>query len=196
MPYLNKIVECINEDLKASTVKGNPLQNSLLGGIARTVTFTSTDDNGDITIKKPVEFKDGKEINHLPDDRYAIQIYHKIKGITYEEEKESYGDGKDINEKASMEMIVFADEARLGLSMEDLAHLINVGLPTQVKASRVCKEDIKRVSISINSVNTDSEQLFKSETGLGEYSLKPQSIYMSLSYTIETVSVKNCYSCN
>ena len=60
MPYLKKIVECINEDLKASTVKGNPLQNSLLGGIARTVSITSTDDNGDITIKKPVEFKDGR----------------------------------------------------------------------------------------------------------------------------------------
>ena len=197
MPYLKKIVECINEDLKASTVKGNPLQNSLLGGIARTVSITSTDDNGDITIKKPVEFKDGREVNHLPDDRFAFQSYHKINGITYEDSKTDYGDGgNDVNEKASMQMIVFADEVKLNLSMEDLAHLINVGFPTTIKASRVCKEDIKKVSIRIDSVNTDSEQLYKGETGLGEYGLKPQSIYMSLSYTIETVSVKNCYSCN
>jgi hypothetical protein len=181
-----------------STIKGNTFEAAYFGGIARLVKFTSTDDNSEVILTKPVEFIDGKEINHLPNDIYPLQLYHRVNSINYfTDDRYDSGDGdKYIGERAGMIMIIFADEQRTSLTMEDLAHRIIVGMGNYIDPSRVCKEDIKKVSISINSVDTDSEKVFKGETALGEYRLKPQSIYMSLTYTIESVSLKNCYSCN
>jgi hypothetical protein len=192
MPNIDKIVDFINDNLKATTLNRMAFQNSKYFGVAQSIAKFDKDKQ----TYEPVIYQDGKEISCFVDDTYDFQIYHKANSITLTSTTKQFGDGNnDVKETASMTAIVFANQERLKVTQEDLAFLVMAGLPSELKNSDLGNSNINNCIIVTQNANLNSVSVFQGEYQLTGYPLNPQSIYFAVNYQIEIYSNKNCLSC-
>ena len=94
-----------------------------------------------------------------------------------------------------MVVIVWADSKRLEMSQEDLIFLISVGMPTTLKTSDRGNTKMSLVNIIPGQANINSKNVLQSEYQVANLKLRPESIYFSLSYTIEMTVSRDCIDC-
>jgi len=193
MPFLNNIVQSINDNLRATSLKGSRFQDSQLYCIAKPALVTYKDD---VTKLVPVIFSDLKEIDVTADDQWDLMLYHRVISCNYVEAR-GFGNDNDIIERANMLMVVYADPERLNINQEDLSFLCVAGLPaTRFNTTNADNPNANITGVIIpGTVNHNSFQVFSGEYQSTGYPLKPQSIYFSVQYTIETTANRNCLNC-
>ena len=195
MPYINKIVDYINTSLQGGTLARKAFQQGKFYSLAKQITVQGTEED---TLRPFVyELNGRKEIDPFINDVYPFQMYHRCNGQTYSfKNGQAFGDGVSIiTETSSMIAVIFGDPEKLSITQEDLAFLIVAGLPTNVGSIDTGNTSLGQIEIKAGTINHNSLQVFTAEYGTGVYPLKPQSIYFSLSYTIETNSDKGCLAC-
>ena len=195
MPYINKIVDYINTTLKGDTLARKAFQGGRFYSLAKQIVVQGTEED---TLRPFVfELNGRKEIDPFINDVYSFQIYHRCNGQTFSfKNGQAFGDGVSIiTETSNMIAVVYGDPERLAITQEDLAFLIVAGLPTNLGSIEIGNTSLGQIEIKAGTINHNSLQVFTAEYGTGVYPLKPQSIYFSLSYMIETNSDKGCLAC-
>ena len=194
MPHLNAIVKTINDHLKANALKSKAFQGGMFYGLAKKVLVKDTDGE---TYKPAVITSDGKGTEVTPDETYQFSLYHRCLNGTFNTANPatSWGDASAINQADNMMMIVYADPAKVKTTQEDLAFIIAAGLPQQrISISDLDTGKIAKARIIPLSFENDSKKVFMGEYE-SEFTLKPEAIYFSLSYRIETDADRDCVIC-
>jgi hypothetical protein len=195
MPYTDKIVDHINDTLKAGTLNRRAFQTGVYYGLAKIVNTVDRDGNKSVT---PFIYTSNgkKEIDPTIDDTFPFQIYHRCLNMSYKPGKNNFGDGNSsVVETSNMIAVVYGDPERLKLTQEDVAFLIVNGMPTNLTSTDAGNSNLGLITITVQAVNNNSQQVFTVEYGSGDYILKPQSIYFAINYQIETESDRGCLTC-
>lgn len=202
MPKLKNIVSYINSSLWKDGVLKNRsgFQGGQYYGLAKQVIKINPNNQNEL-VPFIYSGRDEIELTNDPEspklnDTYPFQIYHRVNSIvvrTFNSDQKLYEGG--IVETATMLAIVFADPEKVNIEQEDLAFLLFAGLQSDVADSVINDLSLQSVKINPVSANVNSQSVWQNEYQSADYRLSPQSIYFSISYTIETTSHKNCLSC-
>ena len=192
MPNLYKILASVNPHLKSCTLESIRLKPCSYSGIAR----FGTEEDKDQTLTRPyIVDNDGRCTPVTVDDTIDLQIYHRIKGLRYEEdETDNFGEkGNTLKEIASMVIIVCGDRNNLQLTPENLVAGIAVDIKKQFLPADLVALQVKQCELVIDDVEVDQEKVYVSEYST-PYALKPNYIMCSVNYQIMTVYNKACFN--
>lgn len=191
---LDKIIEAINSNLKTKTLTGKEFQKGAFYGLAKQVGVVSEDEKRTIT---PMIYDiNGKEINVTADDVYPFQIYHRCDSSNQKAMISQFGDGvKTWSSTFNMIAVVYADPAKIKITQEDLAILIQSGLPTEIISKNKSELPINKANVSLVSHSNNSFTVYSGEYLGAACPLDPKSIYFSVRYSIEILIDRSCISC-
>ena len=139
-------------------------------------------------ISPGVMHEDGEIETVVPDDRYALQVYHKLNTISYADSKAtSYGDNREVVRVMDMSAYVFAVSNRVHMQAEELEPYISFGLPQEVNipGHRTC---------IVRAVGADMDKIrnYKNEFQNIKKFLAPNHIFFSVRYQAKMVVNQEC----
>jgi hypothetical protein len=188
MPFTDKIVEHINQSLKAGSLKDKRFQPGKFYGITTILARHQKVGNGLELL--PAMEKDGQYDAIGVDDRINITLYHKVVANSYTMQKKG-GYGDDYLHKCSAEMllVILADERKVKLKAEQLEPMVIYGMPNGFPLT-----DTGLSSCIISPLGSTMDRLivFRQEYPGTEFFLKPYHHLFSIRYRIETSFDKNC----
>lgn len=185
MPFLEEIVQSINQTLKGGSLKNKKLQPANFLGLS-TVVARKKD-----AAQKTAEFFpaivgiNGKIDPIAPDSKYALQVYHKLLQNVYSFEKKSYGDGHFIKCASSMEMVVLTNSKITGIDKTKVEPVVLFGLPQRPGVALLAELKISHCLITPVSSNMDHTAVFRQEYPQNTYFLNDQQSIFSIKYKIE-----------
>jgi len=199
MPYISEIVGLINTGLDTNKLKDGSRFVKDLNGISELI-IRNTDEQ--TTVPTLVNTFDWKEFVGL-DDRYSVQLYHRVVDISNVESPLSYGNGTtNGREESNMIVVVFADRKRTKLTPYELAFLIRSSLNQQFTGSTISHlSGLSGVTIEANEDNYNSLEVWQNEYGLPaeSYPVKLHQMLFTITYTITTdynnACITSCLEC-
>jgi hypothetical protein len=179
---LNAVVHIINDKLTDKIFRLRQFTNHKLFRIAEQA-FRSTD---------------GALFPYIPssgewvgvDDRRPVVAYHRSLGSAVTLSKSGFGDigfKKSIN--FSMLMTVFMDESITKMKQDELYLYMMAAFPERIKI-----EFFDYISVRINSVILNSQQVWRAEFPGTPYNLNPMQSLMAINYTIESEFKSDCFN--
>lgn len=192
MPDLSKIATHINAKLKAGFNTKN-FAGALYSNIAEPV-LKETNDGG--VLYPCIVANDGECTELVVNDTYPMQVYHKTGNLNFDTGSENeYGDpGDNLQETASMALILIANRNLIQVSKEDIATGLALYLPKNVKRSEISSPNFISCTIEAGQVNINTRDVFAQEYGNVDFSLPPNYIMISLPYTVVTICNKSCFN--
>lgn len=199
MPYINEIVNIINDTLANGKLKASKF-NKQLFGLSELLPRNFNDEQD--TIPAMVSLNNSTQFSGF-DDRYNIVIYHRCLSTNIVESPVLFGDGLNTaREESEMRMIVFADRTSLQLQPQQLSFLLTSAIQQQLKYSQISSyAGLYGCTIEANTTNYDGIRIYQDEYNkpAQAYPVQPFQIYMALDYTITTdydVScINDCLTC-
>jgi hypothetical protein len=192
MPFTEKIVGFINEQLKASSLNDKRFQPGNFLGIATQLARPSKSGQGlellpatcdDLGVYRLIE----------PDDKFPIAIYHRSISTAYTRVKgEGYGDGYLSKDTVEMQIVVLADQRKIKVNQEQLESICRFGIPDRLSSLIQSALALRTCLVTPLSSNMDRVMVFRQEYPGTEFFLKPHHILFSIRYRIETTFDKNC----
>ncbi len=194
MPFNQDITQFINDVLKAGSLNKEKLQPAMFYGLA-TLVHRSTKGSKDTNKVEQIQAivtADGKATPITPDDKFALQVYHKLLSKTYSLEKKSYGDGHDHKCTSDIQMVIITNSKLTGRAKELLEPVVLFGLPQKLSAALFAELKISKCLISPVSSNMDQMQVFKQEYPQSAYFLNEQMSMFTIRYKIELTYSQSC----
>lgn len=199
MPYINEIVNIINNTLAEGKLKNNKF-NKQLFGLSELLPRNYQDQQD--AIPAMVSLNNSAHFSGF-DDRFNIVIYHRCLSTNIIESPVLFGDGLNTaREESEMRMIVFADRNAIQLQPQQLSFLLSSAIQQQLKYSQISSyAGLYGCLIEANTTNYDGVRIYQDEykKPAQEYPVQPYQIYMALDYTITTdydVScINDCLTC-
>lgn len=192
MPYVAEIVGLINTSLADNKLNDGTRFVKNINGISELVVRNSEDQT---TIPVLVNTSDYKQYDGI-DDRYSIQIYHRVLDIEQVESPLSYGRGnKNGREQAKMRLICFADRKRTKLDPYQLAFVIKSALNQQFSGSTLSAYNgLLGATIEAQQDNYNSLEVWQNEYALPveSYPIKLHQMLISIDYNIITDYNNSC----
>lgn len=192
MPYIAEIVTLINATLDTTFTDGSRFIKNI-NGVSELIVQNNEGDQ--TTIPVLVNTSDWKQFDGL-DDRWSIQIYHRVIGVEQIESPLSYGDGNDNGrEQANMRLICFADRKRTKLDPYQLAFMIRSSLNQQYLGTTVEPYNgLLGATIEAKEDNYNGVEVWQNEYGLPQenYTIHLHQSLISIDYTITTDYNKSC----
>lgn len=192
MPYISEIVTLINATLTETFKDGSRFIKDIKG-VSELVPRNNADDQN--TIPVLVNTSDFKEFSGV-DDRWSLQIYHRVLSVEQVETPISYGDGNEnAREQANMRLVCFADRKRTKLDPYQMAFMIRSSLNNQYLGTTI--EDysgLMGATIEADQDNYNSVEVWQNEYNLPaeNYPVQLHQILISIDYTITTDYNKTC----
>ena len=186
-----EIVTQINIDLQAVQFDSKKFQKGRFSGIAELVTKV----DGDTRQTVPVIIDNaGNETILIVNDKYPFELYHRHTGSTVEtvDNSEQWGDRVLRKEVANMLMVVIGDRKRLKLTKEEIITGIMLGMPLELGSSFLTANSLDNVNIVPGDFNLDKEDAWNSEYSTEEVLVKPEMIFFTMAYAIETQAKFDC----
>ncbi len=198
MPYVGEIVTLINEAISDKLIDGSRFVNKI-DGISELIIRNEEEQT---TVPTLVSVNDWKEFVGA-DDRYSVQIYHRVVDVETVESPISYGDGNSNGrEQATMKIVVFADRKRTRMNPYELAFTIKSALNRQFTgASITAYSGLLGATSEATKDNYNSLQVWQDEYGLPaeSYPIRLHQMLFSIDYTITTdynsSCITNCLEC-
>ena len=192
MPYLAEIVDLINADLDSGKfIDGNRFVKQLSGLSALQV----RNDEEQNTIPVLVNTRDYSTFTGV-DDRYSVQIYHRVVEINQEESPLNYGDGvTNGREVATMRIVCFADKQRTRLNEYQLAFMIRSSLNKQFTGTTLTPySGLLGATIEAKTDNYDGVGIWQDEYRLPAetYPVRMHQCLLTIDYTITSDYNVNC----
>lgn len=125
------------------------------------------------------------------DDSFAIQVYHKILGITMTESTQG-GYGRNSNTQIntySMAMIVASDEKKTKLMPDQVALVIQ----SAIYNIPFSTDFFRSVEVSIRNVVLNSEQTYQQEYRSDSYRLSEYQSLTQINYSVEITWKPGCF---
>lgn len=197
MPYLDKIVNSINDVIINTSLRGIPPAKIKAYGIVETMLEARENDKGEtVTIRYPGLIDNDGEVNMIDiDDGYYVILYHKVEsmlnGIAA---KSAYGDSVgNLLETANMSMVVFAFRN----TARKPAWWFEAAIKDQVreKMKLNSNEGVLLQSSNIRIGNSSFDKLSLLQREYSEIELNyPNLIAIEIKYRIESSWKKGCFS--
>lgn len=182
-----EIVARINTDLKTK-FGSKRFQKGRFSGIAELIERGSNTDEAETY--PAIISNTGVETKLVLNDVYPFEVYHRHTGSSMQE-IENFGDLVFRKEIANMTMVIIGDRKRLKLTKEEIITGILLGMPLELGSAFLVTNSLDEATINIGDFN-----LSKTDAWNGEYSntvmLKPETIFFTLNYTIETIAKTDC----
>lgn len=193
MPFLNSVVEVINNTLKEGKLNRHAFQDGKFHALAKQVIKRKDE------VMIPVIFDiGGNEIDATIDDTYPIHLYHRItQPIVYSSvpKQESFGDGEDVKETATLSCVVFSDPKRISMTAEDLAFLIVAGMPSRFTYGQLGTSQSSSCLVTCLGAETSPMKILAQEYGNSFKEFDPEKILISINYKIDMTVDKSCVNC-
>lgn len=191
MPFNNEIIGFINDMLKNGSCKNEKLQPAFFWGLSSVELRKNTPG------KAPEQFPaiitaDGKAKAITPEDKIALQVYHKVKSNSYSYEKKSYGDDYLVRCNTEMEMIVITNSKFNRVTKDSIEPIILFGIPQRLSPALLAELKLKSCLILPGSSNMDHNQVFKQEFPMSNYFLNEVVSIFSIRYKIQSSFDQNC----
>jgi len=192
MPYIAEIVGLINTSLADNKLNDGARFVKDLNGVSELVVRNGEDQT---TIPVLVNLTDWKQYDGL-DDRYSIQIYHRVLDVEQVESPLSYGDGAtNGRESAKMRLVCFADRKRTKLDPYQLAFLLRSSLNQQFLGSTITPyQGLLGATLEAQKDNYNGVEVWQNEYSLPaeNYPVKLHQMLISIDYTIITDYNNSC----
>lgn len=198
MPYIANIVDLVNTSLSTKLVDGSRFVKQL-NGLSELI---PRNDEEQTTIPVLVSTNDFKTFDGL-DDRYSIQIYHRVLSIEQTESPLSYGDGAtNGREQANMRIVCFADRKRTKLDPYAMAFLLRSTINEQFTNTQLIPfSGLLGAIVEAGQDNYNGVEVWQNEYSLPaeSYPVKLHQMLISLDYTIttdyNTSCITSCLEC-
>lgn len=192
MPYISEIVDLLNTSLADGKLKDGSRFVLDLQGVSELIPRNEEDQT---TIPTLVNTQDWREFTGF-DDRFSVQIYHRVLNIEQVESPLSYGNG-DTNgrEKAMMRMVVFGDRKRTKLDPYQLAFMIRSSINQQFLGATITPYDgLLGATVEPTQDNYDGVQIWQTEYALPPemYPVRLHQMLFTIDYNIITDYNNSC----
>lgn len=186
-----EIVAQINTDLKSFQFSSKKFQKGRFSGIAELITKVDGDTRQ--TVPAIID-NNGKETILIVDDIYPFELYHRHIGSTIEsvDPDQQFGDLVLRQESAEMLMVVIGDRKRLDLTKEEIITGIMLGMPLELGSSFLTANSLDNATIIPGAQNLDREDAWNTEYNTELVKLKPEMIFFTFNYVIQTRSKVDC----
>lgn len=199
MPYIANIVDLVNTSLATKLVDGSRFVKQL-NGLSELIPRNEGDDQ--TTLPVLVSTNDYKTFDGL-DDRYSIQIYHRVISVEQVESPLSFGDGAtNGREEAKMRIVCFADRKRTKLDPYAMAFLLRSTLNEQFTDTQLIPfSGLLGAIVEATQDNYDGVEVWQNEYTLPSesYPVKLHQMLLSIDYTIttdyNTSCITSCLEC-
>lgn len=186
MSRLNEIVTIINNNLVSNSFNVNQFKPSKVKCIAELYRKENKTLPGVIDFSGNIDYVGA-------DDAYNFQMYHRVLSANFDDDVENeYGNKVYMHEVSNMILVVMYDITKVKVRKEDVMALIADGWTYQFTPTQLTALDIIDLNITGGDFVTNSDEVFANEYGEGER--KPEWVFFSFNYTIETNNKKGCYS--
>ena len=193
MPFLNQITKFINDELKAGSLNKKKLQPTNFIGLSTTIARSKKGSaQNAVEILPAVIDESGKVIPITPDEKYSLQVYHKLLTKVYSIDKKGFGDEYLIKCVSELAMVVFTNGKLTGKAKEVLEPVVLFGIPQRLSTALIADLKIKSCLIYPTASNLDHMQVFGQEFPRSEYFLNEQMSMFSIRYKVETVFSQTC----
>lgn len=200
MPYLNEIVDMINAALATERLQDGSRFTVDLHGISELIQNNLEDTT--TTIPVLVNTNDWREFTGF-DDRYSVQVYHRVLNIQQVESPLSYGNGNtNGREQTTMRLVCFADRKRTKLSPYELGFIIRSTLNRQfLGASITDYAGLLGVTVEATEDNYNGVDIWQSEYSLPaqDYPVRLHQMLFTIDYTItcdyNNSCITSCLEC-
>lgn len=200
MPYINQIVDIINNKLSEHALRDDSRFIKKLYGLVELL--KRNNENNEDTIPVLLDLNGNITFSGF-NDLYSIIIYHRCLGLNTIDGPIMFGDGDNsMREEASMRCVVYANRLITRLQPTELAFVLSSGLQFQLKNSDIQKfTGLNGAVVEIGQTNFDSTALYSNEYKLAtnNYNLQPTDCYFSIDYTITTdydiTCIDHCQPC-
>ena len=180
-----EIVAQINTDLKGGQFDSKKFQKGRFSGIAELV------GRKEETVPAIID-NDGNETILVINDIYPFEVYHRHTGSTVQEVEGNFGDLVYRQETAQMLMVVIGDRKRLKMTKEEIITGILLGMPLEFGSAFLNTNSLDQVSIVPGDFNLSKVDAWNGEYNTELVKLKPETIFFTLTYNIETRSKVDC----
>jgi hypothetical protein len=192
MPFFNQIASYINDQLRAGSLNKKKLQPANYLGISTIVGRKKNAAQKDLEQLPAIVASNGKATVITPDDKYAIQIYHKLLTNVYSYEKKSYGDDHDIKSSTEVSMVVIANSKLTGVTTDVLEPVVLFGIPQHLSDALMAELKLNKCLITPIASNMDAISVFKQEFPQSAHFLNTQMSMFLIRYKIEMTFSQSC----
>ncbi len=191
MPFITDIVCFINDALKGGTLDRKKLQPAAFHGLS-TVVGRKKDAAAPLEMIPGITNEKGKLSFILPDDKFSIQLYHKLQTNTYSYEPKSYGNSHSIRSVSELQLVAINNSKISGLSKDCLEPLVLFGMPQHLSNELNAKLKIEKCLITPLGSIMDPVTVFRQEYPQSQYFLNDQMSMFSIRYRVEMVFSQAC----
>ncbi len=186
-----EIVTQINTDLKSVQFAAKRFQKGRFSEIAELI--IKKDDDQRQTVPAIID-NDGTETILIIDDAFPFELYHRHIGsvVAPVDEEFQFGDRVLRQETAQMIMVVIADRKRIELTKEEIITGIMLGMPLELGSTFLNTNSLDNATIIPGDFNLNKEDAWNTEYNTSDVLLKPETIFFTMDYTIETRAKFNC----
>lgn len=192
MPYLSEIVTLINQSLANNKLKDGSRFIKDLNGISELVIRNTGEQT---TVPTLVNTFDWREYTGI-DDRFSVQIYHRVVSVEQVESPISFGDGDTTGrEQVRMVCVCFADRKRTKLTPYELGFIIRSSLNQQFTGSTIASyTGLLGATVEATADNYNSLEVWQNEYALPaeSYPIQLHQMLFSIEYTITTDYNNSC----
>ena len=193
MPFINQITKFINDELKAGSLNKKILQPANFLGLSTTITRSKKGSaQNQVEILPAIIDESGKSTPITPDDKFAIQVYHKLLTKVYSIEKQSFGDEFLLKCVSELAMVVITNSKITGKAKEVLEPVVLFGMPQRLSTALIADLKIKSCLIYPTTSNMDHMQVFGQEYPRSDYFLNEQMSMFSIRYKVEIKFSQTC----
>lgn len=186
-----QIVKQINTDLTSGQFSSKRFQKGRFSAIAELVVKVDGDQRQTLPT---ITDTSGNEVILTIDDKYPFQLYHRHTGSTVEpaDTEEQFGNRRARKETAQMLMVVIGDRKRLKLTKEEIITGIMLGMPLELGSTFLTNNSLDSVNIVPGDFNLSREDAWNTEYNTEQVRIKPDMIFFTMAYTIETQAKVGC----
>lgn len=126
------------------------------------------------------------------DEKYPIQIYHRVLDSSSEETDSGYGEGNyEIQETTQLIMVVTNKRQETKTKGVDLARYIKAGFPSTLTATEINTTGIDQVLITTGQTNFNKEDII-SEEYVSLKAIPAEYEIFTITYQVVMIINKNC----
>ena len=192
MPYISEIVDLLNVSLAANKLKDGSRFVLDLQGVSELIPRNEEDQT---TIPTLVNTQDWREFTGF-DDRFSVQIYHRVLNVEQVESPLSYGNGNtNGREQATMRLVCFADRKRTKLDPYQLAFAIRSSLNQQFLGTTIVAYDgLLGATVESTQDNYNGVDIWQTEYALPaeSYPVRLHQMLFTIDYNIITDYNNSC----
>lgn len=192
MPFINQVIQFIDAELKAGSLKNSKLQPVTFHGLSTVVARESKKQKGKLELVPGVVDAKGIASVITAESKIPMQLYHKVISTAYSLLPKGQGDGHYIKAVTEMNLVVFTNSKLTGKAKELLEPVVVFGIPQKLSNALMMEFKINSCLISPVASNMDHVAIFRSEYPQSDYFLNEGVSMFLIRYRIEMTFSQSC----